>query len=202
MVAVLFLVGQRLESASVIDQLLDVEKNPCRPTYEMAADTPLVLWDCIFPKDRASDQDDELDWIYAGDACTLAGLNTKSDGKFSRAGVVDEAWSIWRKHKMDETLSSTLLDLVVSQGDSSAFHRGGATEVKKSARRSQKVFDGSQTARLVGKYIPIMQKPRMATVDVQKTRHRDGKAIRQNLRRTQKVNDQVPESDQLASAFV
>ena len=67
MVAILFLVGQGLEKPSIVRELLDVEKNPRRPTYEMATDTPLVLWDCIFPHEDDEDRKDALHWLYVGD---------------------------------------------------------------------------------------------------------------------------------------
>ena len=183
MAAILFLIGQKLESSSIIDELLDVEKNRCRPQYEMASDAPLVLWDCIFPKDRAEGQQDGLDWIYAGDARSLEGSTNKGDGKFGRGGVVDEVWSKWRSHKIDETLASTLLDLVVRQGDDSAFQRGGYRDLGTQGCRSQKLFNGSETPRMAGKYISVMEKPKMETVDEQNTRYRTGKACRREVRR-------------------
>ncbi|KAI3733083.1 hypothetical protein L1987_64300 [Smallanthus sonchifolius] len=48
MVAVLFLVGQGLESPDVIDVLLDVDKTPRKPQYKMAPEIPLVLHSCEF----------------------------------------------------------------------------------------------------------------------------------------------------------
>ncbi|XP_014846659.1 PREDICTED: tRNA pseudouridine(38/39) synthase isoform X2 [Poecilia mexicana] len=48
MMAVLLLIGQKLEAPEIIDQLLDVEKNPRKPQYSMAVDYPLVLYDCHF----------------------------------------------------------------------------------------------------------------------------------------------------------
>ncbi|KAK1436396.1 hypothetical protein QVD17_02175 [Tagetes erecta] len=48
MVAVLFLVGQGLESPDVIDVLLDVDKTPRKPQYKMAPEIPLVLRSCEF----------------------------------------------------------------------------------------------------------------------------------------------------------
>lgn len=50
MMAILFLVGQKAEPVDLVGSLLDVEKNPRRPVYEMAADYPLVLVDCAFPE--------------------------------------------------------------------------------------------------------------------------------------------------------
>lgn len=54
MVAILFLVGQKLEAPTIVDDLLNVEKFPSKPVYEMANDIPLVLYDCIFP---------EMEWL-------------------------------------------------------------------------------------------------------------------------------------------
>ena len=188
MAAVLFLVGQKLELPSIVDELLDIENNRSRPTYEMASDAPLVLWDCIFPIDKAQSQDDGLKWIYAGDARNLEGLTTKGDGKFGLGGIVDEVWSNWRKHKIDETLASALLDLVVCQGDQSAFQRGGFRDLETMTYRSQKLFDGSETARMAGKYIPVMEKPKMETIEIQNARYRTGKGSRRDTRRAQELN--------------
>lgn len=48
MMAILFLVGQKLEPLESIKQLLDVEKQPRRPVYEIAWGVPLVLYDCEY----------------------------------------------------------------------------------------------------------------------------------------------------------
>lgn len=45
-VAILFLVGERLEKPSVVTELLDVGSNPGKPSYAMAPDFPLVLHGC------------------------------------------------------------------------------------------------------------------------------------------------------------
>ncbi|XP_027300081.1 tRNA pseudouridine(38/39) synthase isoform X1 [Anas platyrhynchos] len=55
MMAILFLIGQRMESPEIIDELLDVEKNPRKPQYSMAVEFPLVLYDCEF---------ENIQWIY------------------------------------------------------------------------------------------------------------------------------------------
>ena len=52
-VAVLLMIGEGLEEEDVIEQLLDIETNPCRPAYSMASDLPLNLY-------RTEYQ--ELDW--------------------------------------------------------------------------------------------------------------------------------------------
>lgn len=51
MVAVLLLIGQGHEQPEIIDKLVNIEEFPSRPTYNMAHDIPLVLYDCEFPDD-------------------------------------------------------------------------------------------------------------------------------------------------------
>ncbi|PUZ40893.1 hypothetical protein GQ55_9G458900 [Panicum hallii var. hallii] len=59
MVAVLFLIGQGLESPSVVDSLLDITKTPRKPQYKMAAELPLILRSCLF---------DQTDFMCSSDA--------------------------------------------------------------------------------------------------------------------------------------
>lgn len=46
----------------MISELFDIEKYPGRPAYDMAAETPLCLFDCNFKEDF------DLDWKYDVDA--------------------------------------------------------------------------------------------------------------------------------------
>ncbi|CAI9116431.1 OLC1v1017573C4 [Oldenlandia corymbosa var. corymbosa] len=48
MAAILFLIGQGLESSDIIDVLLDIEKTPRKPQYLIAPEVPLVLQSCEF----------------------------------------------------------------------------------------------------------------------------------------------------------
>ena len=170
MVAILFLVGQGLEMPSLVDELLNVDNNPCKPHYEMADDAPLVLWDCIFPQEESGNRDDALEWVYVGDyvgneqGIVRAG-GSKGGGKYGMGGVVDDMWSVWRRRKMDEILAGTLLDVVVGQG------RINQEDVLEGRTRngnqtgSQKVFQGGEGYKLRGKYIPVMERPKMETVE-------------------------------------
>ena len=49
-VAVLFLVGRRLEEVDIVAKLLDHKNHSLggKPIYQMASDLPLVLWDCQY----------------------------------------------------------------------------------------------------------------------------------------------------------
>ncbi|KAG2460628.1 tRNA pseudouridine(38/39) synthase [Polypterus senegalus] len=60
MMAILLLIGQKLEDVEIIDQLLDVDSNPRKPQYSMAVDFPLVLYRCSFAGLSWQDEDSEL----------------------------------------------------------------------------------------------------------------------------------------------
>lgn len=181
MVAILFLVGQGLEPPSVVDALLDVSKTPARPQYEMADDAPLVLWDCIFPRQGADDDSrvDALEWVYVGDDKMDEGAHqagsAKVAGKFGIGGVVDGLWRVWRGRKIDEVLAGSLLDVVVAQagrgGDDSGAEAVGAEGIVGKSVGSQKVFQGGDGPRLGGSYVPVMRKPRMESVDIINARY-------------------------------
>lgn len=47
-VSLLFLIGQGKEEISLIKSLLDIEKYPSTPNYQIASEQPLVLFDCQF----------------------------------------------------------------------------------------------------------------------------------------------------------
>ncbi|CAF1392575.1 unnamed protein product [Adineta steineri] len=47
-VAILLSIGQGKEEISLIKALLDIEKYPCTPNYQIASELPLVLFDCQF----------------------------------------------------------------------------------------------------------------------------------------------------------
>ena len=199
LVAILFFVGQGYEDPSIVDELLDINKTPARPMYEMASDVPLVLWDCIFPKPRnAADHvgdgngdttgyEDALNWIYIGDESREADLTKRSvngieDDKYSRNGIVEDLWALWRKRKMDEVLASSLMEVVLNQGRTPPFDRPQTLSI---SERSPRVFDGSEVPRSVGKYIPILQRERMETPDVVNTRY----AVRKGLNGSNEASD-------------
>lgn len=155
MVAILFLVGQGLESPSIISELLDIKKNPRRPIYEMATDTPLVLWNCIFPHKDDMERKDALQWLYVGDE------PGRGDAKYGSQGLMEDLWRLWRERKIDEVLAGTLIDVVASQGEDVP----SLTSTPKRGAKSQRVFDGGNAPRLQGTYLPVMKKLLMETTE-------------------------------------
>jgi len=45
---ILFYIGRGLEQPELVQQLLDIDSNPAKPSYELASETALVLHDCKF----------------------------------------------------------------------------------------------------------------------------------------------------------
>ncbi|OJD11279.1 tRNA pseudouridine(38-40) synthase [Emergomyces pasteurianus Ep9510] len=169
--SILFLVGQGLEPPSIIPELLDVKKNPRRPTYEIASDAPLVLWDCIFPDENSGSREDAMNWVYAGDSRTSK-VGKGDNNKFGLGSTVDNLWSVWRQRKIDEILAGELLDLAVSQGDRSALAWGGFKNfIPDLENRSQKVFYGGNEGKFGGKYVPLMERRRLDPVEVINARY-------------------------------
>lgn len=189
MVAILFLIGQGLECPHLVDEMLDVENNPLKPQYEMADDAPLVLWDCIFPREGNEKREDALEWIHVGDYAghengITKASGAKSYGKHGPGGVVDEMWKIWRHRKIDEILAGTLLDVIVGQGMQEQ------TPSSPRLRGSQQVFAGGDGPRLMGRYTPVLQRSRMESVEVINARY----AKRKNAMTIDSVEDRYTES--------
>ncbi|CAG8437366.1 6179_t:CDS:1 [Funneliformis mosseae] len=92
MMAILFLIGQNLESPSIIDELLDVTKTPAKPNYEMASEIPLVLYDCEF---------DNLEWRYGRDSDTLYDTPLR---------LYNHIYEQWYTHMTKSLVYSTFLE--------------------------------------------------------------------------------------------
>lgn len=175
MVSILFLVGQGFESPSIVSELLDITKNPRKPSYTMASDAPLVLWDCIFPDlndGNGNSRQDALDWVFAGDPRQIRATTGKGNGKFGFCGVVEGIWSVWRQRKIDEILAGALLNLSINQGDQRLIDGELYDEGGIKRNRGQKVFIGGNETRIGGKYVPVMKLNRNDPVDVQNARYR------------------------------
>ena len=199
-VAILFLIGQRLESPSLVTELMDISKNPTRPKYEMASDAPLVLWDCIFPdpsevqssEEREHGYTDALGWIYVGDEggmelktpgkAKTSGTDAAGKGKWGRGGVMDDVWELWRGHKMDETLSALLLDAIAEQG-TSTLDKEEIAEGSGVPKGGPRVFDGGNVGRAKGNYTPVLQRERQEPVEVVNERYAKKKGLDMNRKK-------------------
>ena len=181
-VAILFLIGQGLEAPSLVNELLDVQKNPQKPQYDMADDAPLALLGCMFP---AGDDDgsegwepkDSLRWVSVGDQNGSGSQITSVRGrdKYGPGGLMDQMWKVWRQSKIDELLAGFLVD-AINRWDRNLSSYAHEHARKDSTRESQKVFSGGNSARLVGKYVPVLEKPRMERVEIINARYLERKS--------------------------
>ena len=208
MVAILFLIGQGLESPTLIDDLLDIAKTPSKPRYDIADDAPLVLWDCVFPTDMSETSEkgyeDSLPWITengqlkpssysTSNNATINSNNKKNGGAeavnkkhYARGAITENIWKVWRKAKIDEVLAGELLDVVAGYHHSASSQQQGQGQGHGDnvpEPRSDKVFLGGNGAKLAGKYVPVMQRPRMESAEIvnarwaQKKKKKDGLVI-------------------------
>lgn len=172
MVAVLFLVGQGLEPASLVASLLDADANPRRPNYVMADDAPLVLWDCLFGRDAGQGAPDGVAWLHAD----------------PEAGVVGDLWACWRERKVDEILANRLLDWVAHKTDvhgapAPAGGEGGEEKEKRTKKKrgpagSTRLFEGGNGPKLAGTYVPVLRRALMQSPEEQNDRYAQRKGFR------------------------
>jgi len=121
MMAILLLVGQKLELPTIVDDLLNVEKYPSKPNYEMANDIPLVLYNCVFP---------EMEWLKAQD---FENNKQQKDFALYRGILLDYQL----KSKMSE-----ILDQFFTEGfqEPEASVNGGAVNTGNGRGRNYKTY--------------------------------------------------------------
>ena len=151
-----------------------------------------------------------------GNHQSKGGAGPARDRKYAHKGLVPDLWQVWRQHMMDEVLAGSLLNVAVRLGSGrdgaadagvdgrnndlpgdryggtqpqpqDAGSRAKANATKASG--SQKVFIGGDTARVVGKYVPLLQRPRMETVEVVNARW----AAKESLKLKAKARDSIDE---------
>ena len=177
MVSVLFLVGQGLESPSVVTELLDVEKNPRKPSYSMADEVPLVLWDCLFPEEGDPERKDALRWVYVGE--------DSMETKYGQHGLAESVWELWRERRMDELLANRLLQKIGERdgGDREREREHqhqlaiGPSRKRGSGASSTRMFEGGNTGRMSGRYVPIMKKDLQQSVEEQNDKYAQKKGF-------------------------
>ena len=96
MMAILFLVGQKLEEPEIVRDLLDVSKFPTKPAYDMAHDVPLVLYNCVF---------EGVDWRYSEESGML------------RKRLERECFAAWHEFKLKETVAGLMCKTVTGRDE-------------------------------------------------------------------------------------
>ncbi|EEQ40134.1 hypothetical protein CLUG_04262 [Clavispora lusitaniae ATCC 42720] len=148
MVAVLFSVGQKLESPSIVDDLLNVSKFPSKPIYEMANDVPLVLYDCVFP---------EMEWLTSANDFngTQRPKLAKEHGRFN---------SLFLEYQLKANIASMVHSVFMPE------------EIKDNLLQGAGYINlGDGRGRNFKKYVPIAEREMGETVEAVNARHREKK---------------------------
>jgi len=170
--AVLLLIGARLESPGVISALLNADPNreendgstptapedeappplvTCKPEYQMADALPLVLWDCVYAEEDVPWRTDD-----AGSEGGSVGLHTQMTGLAERAQV-------------EATLAEHFL------AAASQFHAPAPVLLRPPAPGERGPWDvplGGGTMRREGKYVELVKRKRLESVEVVNARYR------------------------------
>jgi tRNA pseudouridine38/39 synthase len=158
--AVLLLIGARLESPSVISALLNTGPDPghghgdgeeppprvtCKPEYQMADALPLVLWDCVYAPEDALWHTDN-----AGTEGGSAGLHSQLTGLVERTQV-------------EATLAEHFL------AAASQFHAPAPRLLRPPAAGERGPWNvplGGGMTRREGTYVPLLKRKRLESVEV------------------------------------
>lgn len=139
MMAILFLVGQKLEKPSIVTDLLNPQKYPGRPVYDMAHDVPLVLYDCTFKE--------PIEWI--------------TPNAMPQERMENSNFKHWHEYMLQSTLSLAMMQhLAERTGSERTFPRAddGGDKVA--------VINGAGSFSRKIPYIPIDQRKMLDTPDV------------------------------------
>ncbi|KIO22301.1 hypothetical protein M407DRAFT_79378 [Tulasnella calospora MUT 4182] len=168
--AILFLIGARLEPPSIVDTLLDAQTITRKPVYEMADGLPLVLWDCGYP-------DGSVSW-------RVDDSKSANPASASRAGGPQSAHNLFYD-----------FDLLASQSQTKAVmmeHFAQAAEVFHSPPRPPSDDAGVFRVPLGGglflqsalnKYVKLLDRPRGERSEDLNERWRTGAGARRKERR-------------------
>ncbi|KAF9265781.1 pseudouridine synthase [Marasmius fiardii PR-910] len=210
--AVLFLIGRGLEEPSVITSLLNVregaehphsregegegEEKPeiveCKPEYQMADALPLVLWDCAYSEEDVRWRVDGCS--YPDDNTQNKGTNTLTSNEDGR-GIYHLLYQTSSRSEIYATLDRHFLNAaseffpppwtltptgVIGIG-------GGGSGSGKGV--SYEILLGGGTSRKLARYVPLLQRPRLDSVETINERWRLGKGSRRENRRREALDD-------------
>jgi tRNA pseudouridine38/39 synthase len=167
-IASLFLVGRGLEDPTLIKELLDVETNPGKPSYNMGDPLPLTLHECGYPE--------PLDWRIGG-----------YDGPFTSLSE-SEKQHVWDKAMTGRDKLEKELIAMVQHSEYRSWQIGGGLrtlrkimpEAEGDERNDHMISYpiGGGEVILTGKYKKVMERQRGDTPDVVNRKWREAKERR------------------------
>lgn len=153
--AILFLVSQKLEKPEVVKALLDIDQTPSRPEYPMASDLPLMLYDCEF---------DSINWIYANEG------NDKKTMIPTPLRTYRHFHELWSSHIIKGFLYKTVLQQI--EKESVVNNTKLDDYIKESDEKQSAVLLGAGRVIRTSQYKPLLSRPRADTDQVKKEKYR------------------------------
>lgn len=142
--AILILVGEKYESPVIISELLDVDKNPCKPQYSLANGQPLNLYYCDFRTKTTQEfednlnintdgsDDDTTEWVY---------------NEENLENVIENLQIEWSKFNIKSTM---IREVVLDVSDIYTAHFG-AEQIKKQTKVLQQGVKAKQYQKLLSR---------------------------------------------------
>lgn len=175
--AILFLVGAKLEPVSIVDTLLEAQKIDRKPVYEMADGLPLVLWDCGYPENA-------VDWRIDDKASVnpLSATNITSSGAsaepFQSAKNIFYDFDLIGSQNSIKTTMSNHFALAAT-----AFHRPPPPPTKESGMFRLPLGGGTFLQSQHTKYVKLLDRPRGERSEDLNERWRTGAGARRKERK-------------------
>lgn len=109
--SVLLLIGKNKEKPKIIEELLDVETNPCKPQYTPAAAFPLNLYDCEFRKISGKiDISNETDSKSLRDSSKNCDLTNWVYNKENLSKLIETIQGEWTNQSVKSVMIRSVLD--------------------------------------------------------------------------------------------
>ncbi|KAG2200821.1 hypothetical protein INT47_001352 [Mucor saturninus] len=151
--AILFLVGQKLEKPEIVKNLLDIDLVPARPNYPMASDLPLMLYDCEF---------ENMNWIYA---------NENNSAKITTPlKTYRHFHELWNTHIIKGHLYRTVLQQIECKAINDGTDVRG--RINASDNKQSTVLLGAGRTLKSAKYKPLLSRPKADSDQVKKEKYR------------------------------
>ena len=154
MMAILFLVGQKLEKPDIVKTLLDVDLVSSRPEYPMASDLPLLLYDCEF---------NDIQWIYANEnnAASMIPTPLRTYRHFHE---------LWNSHMIKGLLYQTVFEQIKT--DSVVHQERLAKFIETNNQQQSAILLGAGKSIRTSKYKPLLTRPRADSDEVKKLKYK------------------------------
>uniref|UniRef100_A0A336K3G1 CSON015595 protein n=1 Tax=Culicoides sonorensis TaxID=179676 RepID=A0A336K3G1_CULSO len=107
--AVLFLIGQKLEKPEVIIDLLDVQKNPCKPNYHLAHYVPLNLYHVEY-KEISGETGNGIQVSQAMDIDRISDLTTWIYDESNLQEVIETLQGHWCIETVKSSMMKSMLN--------------------------------------------------------------------------------------------